>query len=571
MKKKMNKIKYIFSTACLGILLASCNDFLTLMPLNEIVLENFWTEKADVESVLFGAYAQLESSDCITRMSMWGEMRSDNIVAGTSTGNDVLQITRDNILETNSLTSWLCFYDVINRCNTVLYFAPEVQKIDPNYTEEEMKANIAEAIALRSLCYFYLIRAYCDVPYVTRPSIDDTEDFVIPVTKFDVILQNIIDDLEVIKEDAVNKHAKNEENTSRITRVAIYSMLADMYLWQGDWDNCILNCNKVLDRKILEYEEIKLKEGPDCLIKLYKGIPLIQSMTENSRYAGISYNEIFGLGNSFESIFELAFMDGQSVSNSFINTYYGSRNTQVGQLAANSELFIGVAGGTNKLFTKTDGRYLESMRESSSQYGIVKYIPLKTEYNLLTSTASTIRATITDRSDRQIPNWIIYRFTDVVLMKAEAKIMKAKVYESSISADSSAIKNSLFEDAFEIVVAVNNRSTNKEGTADTLKYSTYSTSVKTMEELVLDERRRELLFEGKRWFDLVRMARRDGDSKRLVQYVITKYTENVSAVRIKLADMNSLYFPISKDELRINTKLKQNPAYVEDDYISKSQ
>lgn len=567
----MKKFKTIACTAFLGLSLVSCNDFLTLIPLNDVVLENFWTDKADVESVLLGAYAQLESSDCITRMSIWGEMRSDNIIAGSSTANDILQITRDNILETNGLTSWLCFYDVINRCNTVMNFAPMVQDKDPNYTYAELKANLAEAIALRSLCYFYLIRAYRDVPYITRPSIDDTENFVVPATKFDVILQNLIDDLEVVKEDAVNKYVKEEENSSRITRVAIYSMLADLYLWQGDWDNCILNCDKVLSRKLLEYEKIKVEKGPDCVIRLYKGIPLIQSMTENGRYAGTSYNEIFGKGNSFESIFELAFMDAQSVSNRFISTYYGSKNTQVGQLAANSELFLGVAGGTNKLFKKTDGRYLESMKESSSQYGIVKYIPMSIEYNLLTSSASAPKATVVDRSDQQISNWIVYRLTDVMLMKAEAKVMKSKVYEGSLNADSSAIKELLFQEAFKIVGAINDRSTNKEGTSDTLKYSTYSSSVKAMEELVLDERRRELLFEGKRWFDLVRMSRRDGDSKRLVQYVITKYTENVSAVRIKLADMNSLYFPISKDELRINTELKQNPAYEEDDYISKSE
>lgn len=567
----MKKFKTIACTAFLGLSLVSCNDFLTLIPLNDVVLENFWTDKADVESVLLGAYAQLESSDCITRMSIWGEMRSDNIIAGSSTANDILQITRDNILETNGLTSWLCFYDVINRCNTVMNFAPMVQDKDPNYTYAELKANLAEAIALRSLCYFYLIRAYRDVPYITRPSIDDTENFVVPATKFDVILQNLIDDLEVVKEDAVNKYVKEEENSSRITRVAIYSMLADLYLWQGDWDNCILNCDKVLSRKLLEYEKIKVEKGPDCVIRLYKGIPLIQSMTENGRYAGTSYNEIFGKGNSFESIFELAFMDAQSVNNRFISTYYGSKNTQVGQLAANSELFLGVAGGTNKLFKKTDGRYLESMKESSSQYGIVKYIPMSIEYNLLTSSASAPKATVVDRSDQEISNWIVYRLTDVMLMKAEAKVMKSKVYEGSLNADSSAIKELLFQEAFKIVGAINDRSTNKEGTSDTLKYSTYSSSVKAMEELVLDERRRELLFEGKRWFDLVRMSRRDGDSKRLVQYVITKYTENVSAVRIKLADMNSLYFPISKDELRINTELKQNPAYEEDDYISKSE
>ena len=71
----MKKIKSLVYTALmtLTLSLSSCADWLTLLPLNDVVLENYWTEKADVESVLLGAYAQLESSACIERMSIWGE------------------------------------------------------------------------------------------------------------------------------------------------------------------------------------------------------------------------------------------------------------------------------------------------------------------------------------------------------------------------------------------------------------------------------------------------------------------------------------------------------------------
>ena len=68
----MKKIKLALSVLLMGLGVSSCNDFLTLMPLNDIVLENYWTNKDDVESVLLGAYASLESNDCLTRMSIWG-------------------------------------------------------------------------------------------------------------------------------------------------------------------------------------------------------------------------------------------------------------------------------------------------------------------------------------------------------------------------------------------------------------------------------------------------------------------------------------------------------------------
>ena len=135
----MKKIFNIALSAILGLSLSGCNDFLTLVPLNDVVLENFWTDKSDVESVLLGVYASLESQDCITRMSMWGEMRSDNIVASSTASNDLTQILKDNILETNSMTSWSCFYDVINRANTVIEYAPGVAAKDPNYTDADLR------------------------------------------------------------------------------------------------------------------------------------------------------------------------------------------------------------------------------------------------------------------------------------------------------------------------------------------------------------------------------------------------------------------------------------------------
>lgn len=559
----MKKIKAIASIAALGLTLSSCNDFLTLVPLNDIVLENFWTEKADVESVLLGTYAQLESESAITKMSIWGEMRSDNIVGSSSASNDILQITKDNILQTNSNVSWAIFYDVINRANTVLYYAPMVADRDPNYSPDELKANVAEATALRALCYFYLIRAYKDVPYVTRPSKDDNEEFVVPAEKFDVVLENIIADLESVKNDAVNKYTKDVANTSRITRCAINAMLADMYLWKGDWDKCIACAEAVLDRKIYEYEELKRKEGSDCVIEILKGIPLIPETVAGGNL-GNAYNEIFGTGNSFESIFELAFMRNQSVSNSFVNSNYGSNDNQTGALQAYDELTNNVSAGTNPVFSKYDARYVENINSSN----ICKYVNDNISFNLSTGMVTQKNSSI--RASQNPANWIIYRLTDVMLMEAEAKVMKASQFTSSADADSMATQSRLFQEAFQIVVRINNRSTNRESAGDTLKYSNYSSSVRSMEELVLLERRRELMFEGKRWFDLVRVARRDGDTKRLVTWIIPKHTENQSAIRIKLADMDAIYFPYLKDELKVNTLLTQNPAYVEDEYIEKN-
>ena len=79
--------------------------------------------------------------------------------------------------------------------------------------------------------------------------------------------------------------------------------------------------------------------------------------------------------------------------------------------------------------------------------------------------------------------------------------------------------------------------------------------------MLFEERQREFVFEGKRWYDLVRLARRDGDNSRLISLATRKYIENVNAIKIKLADPNIIYFPYSKSELKVNPLLRQNPAF----------
>ena len=167
------KAKYIKITYALAALLgcSSCGDFLEVEPQDKIILDKFWNERADVESVVSSCYSSLQSSACIKRMMIWGEARSENMDAGNNMDKDVNleNIFKANITSTNPYTNWVDFYYVINTCNTVIKYAPEVAAKDPGYTESELKATIAEVSALRDLCYFYLIRTFRDVPYTTEP------------------------------------------------------------------------------------------------------------------------------------------------------------------------------------------------------------------------------------------------------------------------------------------------------------------------------------------------------------------------------------------------------------------
>jgi hypothetical protein len=119
-----------------------------------------------------------------------------------------------------------------------------------------------------------------------------------------------------------------------------------------------------------------------------------------------------------------------------------------------------------------------------------------------------------------------------------------------------------YETAFQLASAVYNRANNlTELSVDTLKLSDYTGSVSLMENFIVAERQRELMFEGKRWFDLLRVARREGNNDKLVNHAIKKQTSNTAAIRIKLSSKDAIYYPYNENELKLNPYLTQNPAY----------
>ena len=287
--------------------LSSCSDFLEIEPQNEIIHENFWNEKADVDGMVSGCYSKLQSEGIIRRMMIWGEFRSDNVVAGQNITDDshLEKVFKASIDASNVYTTWDEFYNVINRCNTIIQFAPEVAQKDISYTESELMATIAEVTALRSLCYFYLIRAFRDVPYTTVAYLGDDQKMDHPAAKFDDVLDSLITDLEKVRPYAVVKYPITQPlyQTGRITQEAINAMLCEMYLWKKDYQNCIKYADMVIESKIQQKEDEKNNFGGNMTSQNTSdgidGFPLIPtSQRVGGNQFGQAYNSIIGTGNS---------------------------------------------------------------------------------------------------------------------------------------------------------------------------------------------------------------------------------------------------------------------------------
>ena len=159
-------------------------------------------------------------------------------------------------------------------------------------------------------------------------------------------------------------------------------------------------------------------------------------------------------------------------------------------------------------------------------------------------------------------------------------LMKAEALVETAANDSDAV---MLKNAFDLVQVVNKRSMMRNA-ADTLKFEAYKTKPQ-MELLVMNERERELCFEGKRWFDLVRYCYRHMEGvnanilladqtewpalyKPMLQMIIRKYVgENGSggdAVAYKMKGEPFLYWPVEENELKVNENLRQNPVYIQE-------
>lgn len=572
---------YVAALACL--LLASCSDWLTVTPRDMISEDNFWNEKADLEQYVTGIYVAMQQDDFIKRCIMWGEGRSDNLYpAGHLTSGDYYEVMRENLLSTNVYANWAQFYHVINQCNVVLKMAPMVSEKDPSFRASDVKAIQAEVTALRSLCYFYLIRAFDEVPFTRTAVMSDAEVEYLPAKSFKEVLNEIISDLEAVKADAVVYYASGSRdgvgkqywsNVNRITKTAINAMLADMYLWKGDYDKSIAYAEEVIEQKRVDYtdnfsKKIGANDNDPQLVQGLFGFEIPMYVASNANPNAIS-NALFGTENSYESIFELGFNnDGSNgyVESRAIGEMFGSGSTScynkgTGYLIVNPMIVSDVSTGSYKYFTHSyDVRYYTSFEALDADYneGYMRKGVAK-KFNLF-ATGSTQLAYynlggVFELSAYLDRNWIFYRLSDMLFIEAEAYAMKA--YERQQAGAELSEYSEWLKRAFDLVYVNNKRST-------TLANNYLRTSDPALTNasqaltLILGEREREFIFEGKRWFDLLRQARRDGNTSIVKAWVMGKISGNTGDL---FPSMDALYWPYFKEELKVNPYLKQKAIY----------
>jgi hypothetical protein len=308
-----------------------------------------------------------------------------------------------------------------------------------------------------------------------------------------MLLNSVIIDLKAKRDFAIADYRTIEETKGRATKASFDALIADIALWLFDYETCIQYADNVLNNE------------------KYILLP------------NVRWFEIFYPGNSLEGIYEFQLDQSKSQPNSTFgmtnrNSYQYDPSTKALEMFAfdydAKEMYRG-EGASIKKYGEDD-------------YVIWKYIGRAPD-------GSTLRT----GTEQNSCNWIVYRYADVMLMKAEALSQLDR-----------------YIDALVIINDVRKR-------AD-VPPLVLSNSKTIYEDAILEERALELAFEGKRWFDLLRMGRRNNFARKsdLISIIVQKAPSTQKRIlATKLTNPYGWYIPIAKGEIEKNPVLVQNPYY----------
>lgn len=560
--------------ACIA--LSSCVDTV-ILPDDKILDEDYWKKGSEVNNVMSTAYAQLRGGDFLQNYTIWTDFRSDElrITDQYNIENNMLRGLKEiysmQMRPDNMFLSWAPLYSCINYCNLVLENIDKTLSLDPDFTQGDYEAAKAQMKSLRAYCYFTLVRCFRDVPVTPHAYLESSDNLMAPQMAPEAVLQMCIADLQSALPNApVNNAYGDARDRGYINKDAINAMLADIYLWLASvhheeaeladsyYKKCIECCDMIIAAKKAEAEnnprnqdkkDYYLSSSEDFYTDLFGSSPNTFKSTPQ---------------NADESIFEIQ-RNSSSNANTVWSTLFHVSNAGVGVTGyLRAVRGYGKSGSAaNYVFkSNTDQRLFESVFEADdgnvSMFYVRKYVAPRSAARDMEGVCKAQKLT-TGTAER---NWIVYRLTDVMLMKAEA-LVQLKQYD----------------DAYALIRVVNDRAqTSESNKLPATVNPTYADE--KMEELVMLERARELCFEGKRWFDLLRynyrrmtginystlMADMNGNfpynSEAFFKLAFTsdKYGDP-GAVTSKMPTEPYLYMPIAQQETEVNTNIRQNPVF----------
>lgn len=515
--KKNILISYLLLVVAMGSF-TGCKKWLELKPLDGIVKEEFWKTKEQVGASVIGIYSSMMeySSGAYTTPSyvpsmaelffIWGEGRADHVANATASSADDIALINVNIQPNNVNANWRPFYRTINFCNTVIEKSPEVLANDNTFTQTQLDNYLSEALTIRALMYFYLVRTFGDVPLKLDATLSDENITPIPKTAKAAVLEQIVTDLKLAETKAVTSYGDVASDKGRVTKYTIAAILADVYLWMEKYTEAVAECDKIINSNKFGLIRGATVNGPDV------------------EYNDSWFNTLYYNGNSNEGIFELQY------SQQRLNPYFTIFSSSIP-----SRRWIATPDLMDRVFTVdfTNDKNYDIRGDGASVRAATS-----TVWKYVGATSTGLRTI-----DQSFAHWFFYRYADILLMKAEALNELGRG-----------------QDALDLVYMVRARA----NALDATDFKPGPSDKNLIQDFILDERAREFCFEGKRWFDVLRNAKRNNYARVeiLLNMVSLSAPSNMQqSAQAKLRDYNSHYLPIFLYEIQTNKELVQNPFY----------
>lgn len=481
--------------------LCSCSDFLDKSPKNTV--DPSATVDDDVAvSMANACYRTLQSSNMYNQRLWTLDIVAGNSIVGAGGGDDGLETVQASNFTTQSdngmaLYMWRSPWVGIGQCN-ILIQALEGKDLAPGSIQAR---SLGEALFLRAHYYYVLVRLYGGVPLRLKP-FNPGESTDIARASADDVYKQIIADTEKAATLLPAKSEYNDDELGRATKDAAYTMLADIYLTLAPdhneyYNNVVTLCNQVTAL----------------------GYDLTQCNYEDNFDATIN--------NGKESIFEVQYSGnteydfwGNNPQSSWLSTFMGPRNSD----------FVAGSYGWNQPTEEFMSQYedgdkrkdLTVLYEGCPDFDGKAY---KSSYSI---TGYNVRKFLVPKSispeyNTNPANFVVYRYADVLLMKAEA------LNELGQTAAAAEPLNIVRRRAGLPAVS--------------------GLSQADMREKIIHERRIELAFEGHRWFDMIRINHGE--------YAI-RFLKSIGKSRVT---KDRLLFPIPQTEMDANQLMTQNPGY----------
>jgi hypothetical protein len=440
----MKKLINIIAMTVFIMLMSCSEDFINLEPTDTVGVKNLYLTDSDFNDAVNGCYSGL--AEAYITWWWYGDLRGDDSYDELVKGHSDFDLFSLDVNDGTVSTSWRNWYIVVSRVNEVL------AKI-----EEKDVANkdgyIGEAKFIRALAYFNLVRIFGDVPMITDP-VTSTEAYSIPREPLGNIYNTVIIP-DLLAAEKTLPVTYSGSLVGKATKGAAKSLLAEVYLTLKDFTKA--------ETKL---QELTVAPFSYALLDNYNDLFYYDQGEHHSEYIfDIEY--ITGgldLGNPWINQFSpkdpptLAFY-GLTTGDGQNNAPFGLRDIFP---AGDMRLYMTFANG----FTDSDGVYHQLMPNSNDVQTYTRKYIFVTQSSAYDSGA----------------NWKVYRYADVLLMYAEALN-----------------ENNKPEQALPYLNMVHERAG--------LTPIAGGLSQTAMRDSIALERRLELSFEGKRWFDLVRTGK----------------------------------------------------------------